>query len=138
MELLVIVGFFLICIIIGILLHEAGFPWLSNRPLDNRRLEDKRRITALRRRASRARLFPTNTCPASRHLHIMADALLKAKKDGSLRYPMLAEEPEHCAESILAVLASLWEARTKLEKYEPTTQAKIDKAAAKLLNRIAR
>lgn len=99
---------------------------------------DKKRITALRRRVSRARKFPTNTCPSSRHLHIIADCLLKPKKDGGLRYPMLEEEPEHCAESILAVLASLWEARTKLEKYEPTTQAKIDKAAARLLSRMTR
>ena len=66
-----------------------------------------------RDRANRARSFPTNTCPASRHLHIMADCLMKPKKDGSLRYPMLAEEPEHCAESIYAVIASLWESRSK-------------------------
>jgi hypothetical protein len=79
---------------------------------------DKKRIQKARRRADKARKFPTNTCPASRHLHIMADALLKPKKDGSLRYPMLQEEPEHCAESILAVIAGLWEARTKLAKLE--------------------
>lgn len=27
----------------------------------------------LRRRVDRARAFPQNTCPASRHVHIMAD-----------------------------------------------------------------
>lgn len=68
----------------------------------------KQRIANLRRRVSRARNFPENTCPASRHLHMIADGLLS--KHG---YPMLQDEPAHCAESILAVLASLWEARTK-------------------------
>lgn len=76
-------------------------------------IDRAKELKALRRRANRARKFPTNTCPASRHLHIMADCLLKPKKDGSLRYPMFEEEPEHCAESILAVIASLWETRSK-------------------------
>lgn len=65
-------------------------------------------VKAARARANKARRFPTNTCPASRHLHIMADSL--TKKGG---YQMLTEEPEHCAESIYAVLASLWEARSE-------------------------
>lgn len=70
----------------------------------------------LRRRVTRARNEGAGgiTCPASRHLHIMADALMKPMRDGSLRYPAFAEEPEHCAESIYAVLASLWEARRYL------------------------
>lgn len=63
----------------------------------------------LRRRVNRARNFPTNTCPASRHLHIMADALSSGRG-----YPMLQEEPEHCAGSIYAVLESLWKARSEL------------------------
>jgi len=66
-------------------------------------------IRNLRRRVNRARRFPANTCPASRHLHIMADALLRRG------YPMLQEEPEHCAASILSVLESLWKARTRLQ-----------------------
>jgi hypothetical protein len=70
-------------------------------------VDAKARIKALRRRVDKARKFPTNTCPASRHLHMMAECLLKGG------YPMLQEEPDHCAESILAVLESLWEARTK-------------------------
>jgi hypothetical protein len=78
--------------------------------------EDKKRIAALRRRTSRARRFPANTDGCSRHLHIMAECLLKPNKDGSLRYPMLQEEPEHCAESMLAVIACLWEARTELAR----------------------
>lgn len=69
--------------------------------------------TDLKRRASRAKRFPDNTCPASRHLHLMAQRLSAGKP-----YPMLADEPRQCAETMLAVLASLWEARTKLAKLE--------------------
>ena len=64
-----------------------------------------------RRRANRARNFPENTCSASRHLHLMADQLASGKP-----YPMLAEEPQHCAMTMLAVLESLWKARTELER----------------------
>ena len=68
-------------------------------------------IATLKRRATRAKRFPTNTCPASRHLHLIAQRLAAGKP-----YPMLAEEPQHCAETMLAVLVSLWEARTELAK----------------------
>ena len=69
------------------------------------------RITALKRRAACAKRFPDNTCPASRHLHLMAQRLAAGKP-----YPMLADEPQHCAETMLAVLASLWEARSELAR----------------------
>jgi hypothetical protein len=69
------------------------------------------RLENLRRRVNRARKFPDNTCPASRHLHLMAEALAAGKP-----YPMLAEEPEHCAESMLWVLEHLWKARTKMAR----------------------
>lgn len=65
----------------------------------------------LRRRANRARNFPENTCAASRHLHLMADRLASGKP-----YPMLAEEPQHCAMTMLAVLESLWKARTEMAR----------------------
>jgi hypothetical protein len=68
-------------------------------------------MAALKRRATRAKKFPDNTCPASRHVHLMAQRLAQGKP-----YPMLTDEPQHCAESMLAVLAALWEARTKLKK----------------------
>lgn len=74
--------------------------------------KERKRLAALKRRVSRARRFPINTCPSSRHLHIMADCL--SSKAGI--YYMLIEEPDHCAESIYSVLASLWEARTKLSR----------------------
>jgi len=69
------------------------------------------RIVNLRRRVNRARRFPINTCPASRHVHIMAEALLRYG-----RYPMATEEPEHVAGSLLSVLESLWKARTELQR----------------------
>lgn len=70
-------------------------------------------LTDLKRRASRAKRFPDNTCPASRHMHLMAQRLAAGKP-----YPMLSDEPVQCAETMLAVLASLWEARTRLAKLD--------------------
>lgn len=68
-----------------------------------------------RKRAAKARNFPTNTCPASRHLHIMADLLMTPNKRDDLRYPMFRDEPEHCAASIYDTITALWKARTELE-----------------------
>ena len=65
----------------------------------------------LRRRVNRARNFPDNTCPASRHVHIMANNLMLHGKDY-----LLDTEPEHCAGSIYSVLESLWKARTELAR----------------------
>lgn len=73
--------------------------------------EDQKRIAKLRRQVNRVRDFPTHTCPASRHLHIMANRLLT--KGG---YPMLTDEADHCAETMLAVLLSLWRDRKELAK----------------------
>lgn len=61
-----------------------------------------------KRRTNRARKFPKNTCPASRHVHMMAEALARGE-----HYHMFEEEPEHCAGSLLSVLESLWKLRTK-------------------------
>ena len=72
-------------------------------------LHPANKLENVRRRANRARRFPENTCPASRHVHTMADNL--TRKGG---YPMLTEEPEHCAGSLYSVLESLWKARTEL------------------------
>lgn len=55
-----------------------------------------------------ARNFPHNTCPASRHLHMIAEHLAMGKP-----YAMLQEDPEQCAEAMLWVLESLWTHRTK-------------------------
>lgn len=81
-------------------------------PLDGRVVPQRAELPAnrlpnLRRRVNRARRFPKNTCPASRHLHLIAEGLLRKRG-----YPMLQDEPEHCAGSMLAVLESLWKLRT--------------------------
>jgi hypothetical protein len=41
----------------------------------------------------------------------MADCLMSGRG-----YPMFEEEPEHCAESIYAVLESLWKLRAREAK----------------------
>lgn len=66
-------------------------------------------IKNLKRRLRKVRDFPTNTCPASRHAQMIGE-YLPTKKG----YPMLQEEPEHCAGSILATVAALYEARSNL------------------------
>lgn len=58
-----------------------------------------------------ARIGPHVTCPASRHVAMMAEALADQGQ-----YLMLADEPEYCAESLASVVASLWEARAELAK----------------------
>jgi hypothetical protein len=75
--------------------------------------EDEKRLRAWRRRANKARNFPENTCGASRHLHIIAEQLSRGRP-----YPSLEEDPKWCAETMLVVLACLWEARTKIAKLE--------------------
>lgn len=76
---------------------------------------ERQRLGALLRRVHAARAFPTNTCAASRHVQIMGEQLAAGQP-----YPMLQEEPVHCAESLLAVVAALYEARTQLAKVPPS------------------
>lgn len=73
------------------------------------------KLSNLRRRVNRARRFPENTCSASRHLHLVATELLRWEPS----WARSAEEREHVAESMLAVLESLWKARTKLGRKSP-------------------
>lgn len=80
--------------------------------------DDCIRLRKLREQVEQARNFPENTCPASRHLYMMADYLSKGEP-----YQMLADEPLHCAETMLAVLGSLWKARTELAKLNAVAQA---------------
>ena len=72
---------------------------------------DAAMLRNVKRRANRARNFPENTCSASRHLHLMASQLAAGKP-----YPMLQEEPAHCAMTLLSVLESRWKARTELAR----------------------
>lgn len=69
-------------------------------------------------RADAARRFPTNTCPASRHVQLIGDLLAKGKK-----YPMIEEEPEHVAGSLLATVAALYEARTEIARLKAENEA---------------
>jgi hypothetical protein len=73
---------------------------------------DRQQIGAWLRRIEAARNFPTNTCAASRHVQIMGETL-----GAGYPYPMLDEERAHCATSLLAVVASLYEARASLSEY---------------------
>lgn len=66
------------------------------------------------RRVDAARDFPQNTCPASRHVQLMGEALAAGKP-----YPMLQEQPRYCAEDLLSVVASLYETRTALAAAAP-------------------
>lgn len=68
---------------------------------------ERRELRNLQRRVNRARTNQFNwTDPCSRHLHLMADALAAGRP-----YAMLTEEPGHCAETMYAVLESLWKLR---------------------------
>lgn len=57
----------------------------------------------------KARDFPANTCAASRHLALLAEAILRGEP-----CPHLADDPQHCAESMAWTVAALWHARTEL------------------------
>jgi hypothetical protein len=70
------------------------------------------------KRMNNARDFPANTCGASRHAAMIAEALCSGDD-----YPMLAEEPDHCGGSIAATVAALWECRTKLAQQDDLVQA---------------
>ena len=57
-----------------------------------------------------ARDFPANTCGASRHCQLLAEAILRGEP-----CHQWAEGPQHCAESIAWTVAALWNARSEIE-----------------------
>lgn len=67
------------------------------------------KLSNVRRRADRVKgpgwITPV-TCPASRHVLLMADLLARGKVP-----VMFSDDPEHCAGSLYAVLESLWKLR---------------------------
>lgn len=71
--------------------------------------------------ARQARDFPKNTCPASRHLQIIGEALYRGEP-----YPMLTDEPEHCGGSMLATVTALYETRTERDKLRAAVTALAD------------
>ena len=66
------------------------------------------------RRAQRAGNFPTNTCPASRHVQMMAEILASKRR----KTDITAWDNEHIASSLASVVASLWQARAKIARLE--------------------
>ena len=61
-----------------------------------------------------ARNNGAKTCPASRHAHMIVDALRSKRGYGKL-LRNAGYEPDHMANSIEGVILSLWEARQFLE-----------------------
>ena len=70
----------------------------------------------LKRRTARARNAPGVTCPASRHVELIACSLAAGGT-----YPTAPQERMHCAESLLAVLEALWKARAELARVKGET-----------------
>ena len=68
-----------------------------------------------------ARNFPDGTCPASRHVAMIAETLAKGKK-----YDMLDSDREHCAASMAQAVTALWECRAKLAQAVDTLQWQAD------------
>lgn len=83
-------------------------PFVPVIPIEDR---DRQIIASLRKKLRKSRNFGHNTCAASRHLQMIGEALASGKP-----YPMLQEEPLHCAITMLSVVNSLYEARTALEE----------------------
>lgn len=74
------------------------------------------RIKNMRRRVERARNHPGVTCPCSRHVHLIADGV---SGSGAKQYAeLIASEPEHYAQSLYAVIESLWKARRRIRDLE--------------------
>lgn len=67
------------------------------------------KIANVRRRVNRARNKAGVTCPASRHVHMIADAFAAP---GPVNYD-LPYERDHIAGSLYSVLESLWKLRAK-------------------------
>ena len=71
------------------------------------------KLSNLKRRVNRARAAVDEhglpfTCPASRHVHIVAENLARGI------VPTI--DAEHCAGSMLSVLESLWKARAEIAR----------------------
>jgi hypothetical protein len=83
------------------------------------------------KRTRNARHFMKNTCPASRHVHLIAESLAKGDK-----YHMIDEEPEHVAVSLLSVLESLWNLRTETGWPSKKEARRMGRAVSKALSQV--
>lgn len=92
-------------------------------------LAEARRVVALRKRALDAADFPRATCPASRHVHETAVALVV----GCLP-PALEDDDElaHLGANMLATVAALWETRAEVRPLSPVGAIAPDAVAAAL------
>jgi hypothetical protein len=63
------------------------------------------------RRIDRAREFPKNTCPYSRHVQMIGECLARGE-----RYAMIDEEPEYVAGSLLVTVEALYKARAEIAR----------------------
>lgn len=71
--------------------------------------DDRDHLAVAMERMDAARDFPKNTCPASRHVQMLTEALAKGEP-----FPMLQDDPQHVASSLARVLSALYEARSDL------------------------
>lgn len=69
------------------------------------------------RRMRRAEKICVNTCPSSRHVRIMGEALARGGE-----YPMFQEEPEQCGVSLLVVVEQLYKARQEIRRLKANTK----------------
>lgn len=81
----------------------SALPWNQNKNI-------LRRIDRLLAKES------TVTCPASRHLRMIGEALAKGRP-----YPMLSDEPGHCAETMLICVEMIWKLRRRGDAITPET-----------------
>ncbi len=84
-----------------------------------------RQQRAVLKRMTDARRFPDNTDPCSRHVALLADALLRE----GFSY-QVNEEPQHCGESMAYTVAMLWEARTELAQLKAYANALNERCVA--------
>lgn len=74
-------------------------------------------VRSILARIGRARRFPENTCPCSRHAQMIGEAM--AGKHGKQYAEMLAAEPEgrvHIATSLLITVEQLFKARNEIAR----------------------
>lgn len=71
-------------------------------------MTDKERYQELIQRVEKARNFPYNTTPASRHVAMMGRRLVEDGKSFSLD-----DDPQHCGESMLLTVADFWETKER-------------------------
>lgn len=101
--------------------HLPAPPYRKNSLTDVPEFTPKEHAAKALRSMNSARNFPENTCPASRHTAMIAEALAKHGE-----YHMIQSEPESVAASLADTVAALWKARDMLQRlgYEARLECK--------------